>query len=127
MMVVVILSITNYRIDFITLQIVVTRIEKTFQLGMYLILVFVAYSGFNAPTSGLCLESVWSILFLFITWCISGFLVLHIVFLQKCFRIVPITFFIYIGRFHFFSSPFVPLVANALKNKDVIVTGITGE
>jgi uncharacterized membrane protein len=63
-------------------------------------------------------------LILFITWCYFGSLVLHII-LAKIFRIDADNFLITSAAF-IFSPPFVPLVANALKNKDVIVTGITG-
>jgi len=63
-------------------------------------------------------------LILFITWCYFGSLILHLI-LAKIFRIDADNFLITATAF-IFSPPFVPLVANALKNKDVIVTGITG-
>ena len=63
-------------------------------------------------------------LILFITWCYFGSLILHII-LAKIFRIDADNFLITSAAF-IFSPPFVPMVANALKNKDVIVTGITG-
>jgi uncharacterized membrane protein len=63
-------------------------------------------------------------LVLFITWCYFGSLILHII-LAKIFKIDSDNFLITSAAF-IFSPPFVPLVANALKNKDVIVTGITG-
>ncbi len=53
-----------------------------------------------------------------------GSLILHLI-LAKIFRIDADNFLITATAF-VFSPPFVPLVANALKNKDVIVTGITG-
>lgn len=101
----------------------VNRIEKTFQLGMYLIIVF---SLTVASSSNL--RTVFSRgmidLILFITWCYFGSLFLHII-LAKIFRIDADNFLI-TSAAYIFSPPFVPLVANALKNKDVIVTGITG-
>jgi len=101
----------------------INRIEKTFQLGMYLILVFsltVATSS-NLRTA---FGSGMGNLILFITWCYFGSLILHMI-LAKIFRIDSDNFLITSTAF-IFSPPFVPLVANALKNKDVIVTGITG-
>ena len=61
---------------------------------------------------------------LFITWCYFGSLILHLI-LAKIFKVDADNFLITSTAF-VFSPPFVPLVANALKNKDVIVTGITG-
>ena len=101
----------------------VNRIEKTFQLGMYLILVFsltVATSSNLRTAFGGGMGN----LVLFITWCYFGSLILHII-LAKIFKIDSDNFLITSAAF-IFSPPFVPLVANALKNKDVIVTGITG-
>jgi len=101
----------------------VNRIEKTFQLGMYLILIFsltvASSSNLRTVFSRGMLDLV-----LFISWCYFGSLFLHII-LAKIFRIDADNFLITSAAF-IFSPPFVPLVANALKNKDVIVTGITG-
>jgi uncharacterized membrane protein len=122
MMVVVILSITTIGL-ILSLSKYINRIEKTFQLGMYLILVFsltVASMANVRSMFGIGMVN----LILFITWCYFGSLVLHII-LAKIFRIDADNFLITSAAF-IFSPPFVPLVANALKNKDVIVTGITG-
>jgi uncharacterized membrane protein len=122
MMVVVILSITTLGLV-ASLVKRINRIEKTFQLGMYLILVFSLTVASMAN-----LKTMFGIgmlnLILFITWCYFGSLILHII-LAKIFRIDADNFLITSAAF-IFSPPFVPLVANALKNKDVIVTGITG-
>lgn len=121
-MVVVILSITTLAI-LASLIKTINRIEKTFQLGMYLILVFSLTIASMAD-----LKSMFGIgmlnLVLFITWCYFGSLILHLI-LAKIFRVDADNFLITATAF-IFSPPFVPLVANALKNKDVIVTGITG-
>jgi uncharacterized membrane protein len=121
-MVVVILSITTLAI-LASLIKSINRIEKTFQLGMYLILVFSLTIASMAD-----LKSMFGIgmlnLMLFISWCYFGSLILHLI-LAKIFRIDADNFLITATAF-IFSPPFVPLVANALKNKDVIVTGITG-
>jgi uncharacterized membrane protein len=122
MMVVVILSITTIGL-LLSLSKYINRIQKTFQLGMYLILVFsltVASMANIRTMFGIGMLN----LILFITWCYFGSLVLHII-LAKIFRIDADNFLITSAAF-IFSPPFVPLVANALKNKDVIVTGITG-
>jgi uncharacterized membrane protein len=122
MMVVVILSITTLGL-LLSLLKSINSIKKTFQLGMYLILVFSLTVASMAN-----IRSMFGIgminLILFITWCYFGSLVLHII-LAKIFRIDADNFLITSAAF-IFSPPFVPLVANALKNKDVIVTGITG-
>jgi len=122
MMVVVILSITTLGLLMSLLK-PINRIEKTFQLGMYLILVFSLTVASMAN-----IRSMFGIgmlnLIMFITWCYFGSLVLHII-LAKIFRIDADNFLITSAAF-IFSPPFVPMVANALKNKDVIVTGITG-
>jgi uncharacterized membrane protein len=90
---------------------------------MYLILIFsltVASSSNLLSVLGRGMMD----LILFISWCYFGSLFLHII-LAKIFRIDSDNFLITSAAF-IFSPPFVPLVANALKNKDVIVTGITG-
>jgi uncharacterized membrane protein len=121
-MVVVILSITTLAI-LASLIKSINTIEKTFQLGMYLIIVFSLIIASMAD-----LRTMFSIgmlnLILFITWCYFGSLVLHLI-LAKIFKVDADNFLITATAF-IFSPPFVPLVANALKNKDVIVTGITG-
>jgi uncharacterized membrane protein len=122
MMVVVILSITTLGL-LASLIKPINRIEKTFQLGMYLILVFsltVASMANLRAMFGIGMLN----LIMFISWCYFGSLILHII-LAKIFRIDADNFLITSAAF-IFSPPFVPLVANALKNKDVIVTGIAG-
>jgi uncharacterized membrane protein len=122
MMVVVILSITTLGLLF-SLSKKINKIEKTFQLGMYLILVFSLTVASMANIRTMFGEGMLSLI-LFITWCYFGSLILHII-LAKIFKIDADNFLITSAAF-IFSPPFVPLVANALKNKDVIVTGITG-
>ena len=122
MMVVVILSITTIGL-LLSLSKYINRIQKTFQLGMYLILVFSLTIASMANIRTMFGTGMLNLI-LFITWCYFGSLVLHII-LAKIFRIDADNFLITSAAF-IFSPPFVPLVANALKNKDVIVTGITG-
>ena len=120
-MVVVILSITTLGI-LASLVNWINRIEKTFQLGMYFILVF----SF-AVASMADLSVVFSIgflgLFAYISYAYFGTLILHIL-LSKIFKVNADDFLITTTAF-VFSPPFVPVVAGALKNKDVIITGIT--
>jgi len=121
-MVVVILTITTLGI-IASLNKYFNQIEKTFQLGMYLIMVF----SFTVASMA-DLKTMFSIgvvnLILFITWVYFGSLILHLL-LARIFRIDADNFLITATAF-IFSPPFVPLVAGALRNKDVIVTGITG-
>src|SRR5664280_1750626 len=120
-MVVVILSITTLGILGSLIN-RINKIEKSFQLGMYFILVF----SF-AVASMADLRVVFSIgflgLFAYISYAYFGTLILHIL-LSKIFKVNADDFLITTTAF-VFSPPFVPVVAGALKNKDVIITGIT--
>jgi uncharacterized membrane protein len=101
----------------------INRIEKTFQLGMYLILVFSLTIASMSDLRTMFGKGMLDLI-LFISWCYFGSLILHII-LARIFRIDADNFLITSAAF-IFSPPFVPLVANALKNKDVIITGIAG-
>jgi len=101
----------------------INQIKKTFQLGMYLILVFSLTVASMSDLRTMFTKGMMDLV-LFISWCYFGSLFLHII-LAKIFRIDADNFLITATAF-IFSPPFVPLVANALKNKDVIVTGIAG-
>jgi uncharacterized membrane protein len=122
MMVVVIMSITTLGL-LLSLSKRINSIKKTFQLGMYLIIVFSLTVASMANIRTMFGTGMFNLI-MFITWCYFGSLVLHII-LAKIFRIDSDNFLITSAAF-IFSPPFVPMVANALKNKDVIVTGITG-
>jgi len=121
-MVVVILVITTLGL-LASLVKSINKIEKTFQLGMYLILVFSLTVASMANINTLVGKGMFNLI-LFISWCYWGSLILHLI-LAKIFRIDSDNFLITSAAF-IFSPPFVPLVANALKNKNLIVTGITG-
>ncbi len=120
-MVVVILSITTLAVV-ASLVDRINKIEKTFQLGMYFILVF----SFTVASMA-NLSVIFSIGFLglfgYISYAYFGSLFLHLI-LSKIFRVNADDFLITTTAF-VFSPPFVPVVAGALKNKDVIITGIT--
>jgi uncharacterized membrane protein len=120
-MVVVILGITTFGIA-ASLIGWVNRIEKTFQLGMFLILVFSLVVASMAD-----LSVIFSIkyinLFLFITYAYFGSMLLHLL-LSVIFKVDTDNYLITTTAL-IYSPPFVPVVAAALKNKDVIITGLT--
>ncbi len=101
----------------------INKIEKTFQFGMYLILVFSLVAASMSDLRTMFNKGMLDLI-LFISWCYFGSLFLHII-LARIFRIDADNFLITATAF-IFSPPFVPLVANALRNKNVIVTGIAG-
>jgi uncharacterized membrane protein len=120
-MVVVILSITTLGIIASLIK-WVNKIEKTFQAGMYFILVF-SLAVASMADLGVIFSIGFLGLFMFITWAYFGSLFLHLL-LSKIFKVDADNFLITTTAF-VFSPPFVPVVAGALKNKDVIITGIT--
>jgi len=119
-MVSVILTITTLGIaaSFISW---INRIKKTFQLGMYLI---IAFSLIVASMSDLSvmLQVKYLNLFLYVTWAYFGSLFLHLL-LSWIFRVDADDYLITTTGL-IYSPPFVPAVAAALKNKDVILTGL---
>jgi uncharacterized membrane protein len=120
-MVVVILSITTLAI-LASLINRINKIEKTFQLGMYFILVF-SLAVASMADLGVIFSIGFLGLFGYISYAYFGTLILHII-LSKIFKVNADDFLITTTAF-VFSPPFVPVVAGALKNKDVIITGIT--
>ena len=100
----------------------ISSIEKTFQFGMYFIIVFSLVVSSMAD-----LRSMFQIdflhLFMYVALVVFGSAVVH-VFLSYLFRVDSDTTIITICALTF-SPPFVPVVAAALKNKDIIITGIT--
>jgi uncharacterized membrane protein len=120
-MVVVILSITTLGV-LASLVPYVNRIEKTFQLGMYFILVF-SFTVASMADLGLIFSIGYLGLFAYISYAYFGSLLLHLL-LSKIFRVNADDYLITTTAL-VFSPPFVPVVAGALKNKDVIITGIT--
>jgi uncharacterized membrane protein len=120
-MVVVILSITTLAV-IASLINRINQIEKTFQLGMYFILVF-SFTVASMADLGVIFSIGFLGLFAYISYAYFGTLILHLL-LSRIFRINADDFLITTTAF-VFSPPFVPVVAGALKNKDVIITGIT--
>jgi uncharacterized membrane protein len=120
-MVVVILSITTFSIIASLIE-RINKIEKSFQLGMYFILVF-SFAVASMANLGTLFSIGFLGLFGYITYAYFGSLILHLA-LSKIFKVNADDFLITTTAF-VFSPPFVPVVAGALKNKDVIITGIT--
>jgi len=119
--VIIILSITTIGLALGTIK-SISSIEKTFQLGMYFIIVFCLVVSSMAN-----LRSMFQIdflhLFLYVAFVVFGSMIVH-VFLSWIFKVDSDTTIITITALTF-SPPFVPVVAAALKNKEIIITGIT--
>jgi uncharacterized membrane protein len=99
----------------------VNKTEKTFELGMYLILVFSIVVASMADIQRFAAASP-SIL-LYVTLAVFGSLIVQVI-LSKIFKIDTDTVMITSTAF-ICSPPFVPVVAAALKNKEIIVSGLT--
>lgn len=118
---VIILSITTLGLLLGTIQ-TISSIEKTFQFGMYFIIVFSLVIASMAD-----LRNMFQIdflhLFLYVAFTVFGSILVH-VFLSYLFKVDSDTTIITMTALTF-SPPFVPVVAGALKNKEIIITGIT--
>ena len=99
----------------------VNRIKKSFQLGMYLIIVFSMAVASMADIKNLV--NISSSLFSYVALAVWGSMALHIL-LSMIFKVDTDTVIITSTALAF-SPPFVPVVAAALKNKEVIITGLT--
>ena len=117
---VIILLITTLGIGFSFVP-KIRSIEKTFQAGMYIIYVFCLTVGSMANFS-LIININWPLLF-FVTFCITASMALHGLFC-RFFRVDADTFII-TSVSAICSPPFVPVVAYGLKNREVIISGIT--
>lgn len=99
----------------------INKIDKSFQLGMYFIIVFSMAVASQADLKNLANISM--DLFLYVALAVWGSLILHIL-LSKIFKIDTDTVII-VSSALAFSPPFVPVVAGALKNKEVLIPGLT--
>lgn len=99
----------------------VNKIKKTFQSGMYLIIIFCIVVGSMADFSKFTMESLY--IGAFVATVVFGSFILQ-VFFSKLLKIDVDTTIITSTAF-IFSPPFVPTVASALKNKEIILSGIT--
>jgi uncharacterized membrane protein len=99
----------------------VRQIRKTYQLGMYFITAFSLVIASRCDLSVFFQVKYINIL-LFVTYAYFGSLILHMI-LSWIFRVDADDYLITTTGF-VYSPPFVPMVAAALKNKDVILTGL---
>ncbi|HEY4786541.1 MAG TPA: DUF819 family protein, partial [Bacteroidales bacterium] len=119
-MAVVILVITTLSI-LASLHNKLNKIPKTFQAGMYLILIFCVVVGSMADVTMFAKASVF--LLYYVIWVIFVSLLLHFL-LAWIFKIDTDTLLISSSAM-IFSPPFVPAIANALHNKEIILSGLT--
>ncbi len=100
----------------------VNKLKVSFPLGMYLIIVFcLALSSMANLREMFQLEFLQ--LFLYVLWVIFGSMAIHVL-LARLFKVDADTTIISITALTY-SPPFVPAVAGALKNREVIISGLT--
>ena len=116
---VVILLITTFGIAFSFVP-KIKAIKKTFQLGMYLILIFCLTVASLADISKL--SNISFSLFYYVALAVYGSHIIHIA-LARIFKIDADTVIISTSAL-ICSPPFVPVVAGALKNRQIILTGL---
>ncbi|WP_194974025.1 DUF819 family protein [Aquiflexum lacus] len=120
LMVVVILSITTLGI-LASLIPAINRVEKSFDAGMYLILIFSLVVASMADIRNF--EGLTPALLGYISLAVFGSLTVHVL-LSKIFKIDADTTMITSVAF-ICSPPFVPVIAGALRNRQIMVSGIT--
>ncbi len=116
---VIILLITSFGIA-LSFVPKIKAIKKTFQLGMYLILIFCLAVASMADISKL--SNISFSLFYYVALAIYGSHIIHIA-LARIFKIDADTVIISTSAL-ICSPPFVPVVAGALKNREIILTGL---
>ncbi|MCK4344068.1 MAG: DUF819 family protein [Bacteroidales bacterium] len=119
LMSVIIICITTLGIIFSLIK-KINRIKKTFQVGMYLILIFCIVVASMADIRSFNLSS-WPIL-VYIVIAVVGSLFLHGI-LSWIFN-VDVDNFLVISTGLTMSPPFVPVIAGALRNKLIIIPGL---
>ncbi len=97
------------------------RMEKTFQFGMYLIYMFCFVVG-SMVSYDMIVNIDYHIMF-FVILSIAGSMGVHAV-LSKLFKVDADTFII-TSVSAICSPPFVPVVAGGLRNKEVVLSGLT--
>jgi uncharacterized membrane protein len=100
----------------------ISRLRNSFQLGMYLIIAFSLVVSSMANLSNM-FQIEFLQLFLYVFYVVFGSIAIHVG-LAHIFKIDADTTIISITALTY-SPPFVPAVAGALKNKDVIISGLT--
>jgi len=97
------------------------RLKISFSVGMYFIIVFcLALSSMANLREMFSLEFLQ--LFLYVCWVVLGSMIIHVL-LARLFKVDTDTTIITITALTY-SPPFVPAVAGALKNKEVIISGL---
>ena len=119
-MAVIILTITTLAIITSTIK-VVKKIKGSFDTGMYLILIFCIVVASMANFESM--SKAFLPLMGFVTIGVFGTLILHIIFC-KIFK-VDVDTMIITSVSLICSPPFVPVVVAAIKNKEVMMSGIT--
>ncbi|TLX70519.1 DUF819 family protein [Labilibacter sediminis] len=119
-MVVFILTITSLSLA-ASFNKTVKSIPKTFELGMYFILVFSVVVASKVQFENLV--NINPLIFYYITFVVFGSLFLHVV-ISRFFKVDADTLIITSAAL-ICSPPFVPVVAGSLKNKEIILPGIT--
>ncbi|MCF7825289.1 MAG: DUF819 family protein [Candidatus Marinimicrobia bacterium] len=99
----------------------IREIPMTFQFGMYIILVFSLIVGSMANLEQL-VNINWSMMF-FVNFTVFGTMLLHAVFCK--FLNIDTDTFLITSVSAVCSPPFVPVVAKALNNKEIILSGLT--
>lgn len=119
-MAIVILGITTLGI-LVSLIPAINRIEKTFEAGIYLILVFSIVVASMADIRNLA--GISAGLLGYVSLAVFGSLFLHLLF-SRIFKIDTDTTIITSTAF-ICSPAFVPIIAGALKNRQIVVSGMT--
>ncbi len=119
-MAIVILGITTLGI-LVSLIPAINRIEKTFEAGIYLILVFSIVVASMADIRNLA--GISAGLFGYVTLAVFGSLFLHLLF-SRIFKVDADTTII-TSTALICSPAFVPIIAGALKNRQIVVSGMT--
>ncbi len=99
----------------------VRKINKSFQLGMYLIYIFCVVVG-SMANADLIMNINYTIMF-YLAFAIFGSMILHAL-LCRIFNVDADTFIV-TSTSAICSPPFVPLVADAIKNREVLLSGLT--
>jgi uncharacterized membrane protein len=99
----------------------INAIEYTFQFGMYFIIVF-SLGLASLANLRVLMETISLGLFLYVFVAVFGSMVIHVI-LSKIFKVDTDTTIITITALTY-SAPFVPAVAAAIRNKEVIISGL---
>lgn len=120
-MTVIILTITTLGI-LLSMVKRVNRIKYTFQLGMYFIFIFAVAVSSTADLKSM-LQIKYLDLFLYVMLAVFGSIIIHVL-LSKIFKVDTDTTIITIAALTY-SPPFIPAVAASIRNKELIISGLT--